>query len=214
MRRVRQAPSSRPYGLHHFLIVGAVLLSACSGATPPAPTPTPAPAPAPTPIPAPPPAPLPARDPARFDLTFWNEFVHDTLESAPLPLRRLTKAPMIYLRTKDEQGFDINSHTLDAVEGGIRDVALAWGGGSFGIAGVQRGTGTMEGVSGWLTVKWQNPPDPSICGRAQVGTDGGWILFNYQHPTGACGCSGSEIRPRIAKHELGHAFGYWHTDSP
>ena len=31
--------------------------------------------------------------------------------------------------------------------------------------------------------------------------------------TAGCGCAGSRIRPRAVMHELGHAFGYYHTDS-
>lgn len=155
----------------------------------------------------------PPSDP-QFSQTFWNEFVHDQYEqpNSPIPLRRLTQAPMIYLKTVDEAGNPIDATTLQTVEDALQSVAGIWGGGQFGLAGVQRGTGTMEGAHGWYTVKWPNPSAGNFCGLTEVATDGGWIALNYLNPAG-CGCNGSRMRTRTARHELGHAFGYWHTDS-
>lgn len=199
-----------------LLAIAALTVASCAGSST-APSPaasTSAPVVAPSPIV--PPAPiLPVRGPS-FDLTFWNEFVHNSFDAptVPQPLRRLTAAPMLYLKTIDEAGQPIDALTLQTVEDAMRAVAPTWGGSQFGLAGVARGTATMEGVSGWLTVKWPNPSAGNFCGLSQIGTDGGWIELNYLRQEVRCGCNnGARIPPRIVKHELGHAFGYWHTDS-
>ena len=167
--------------------------------TPPAPTPTPT---------------LPTRDPARFDLTFWNEFIHNAYEGPQVALRRLTAPPMLYLKTVDDAGQTVDSATLQSTETTLRDTASSWTGGLFGLAGVQRGTGTMQGQHGWVTVTW-TAAVTSYCGQSDVGVDGGVITLALNTP--GCGCPGgvttSRIRPRTVAHELGHAFGFWHTDN-
>lgn len=193
----------------------AIALSACSGSsTAPSPTPvTPTP---PVIVTAPPTPPAPTRDPQLFSQVFWNEFVHNAFDApgANTPLQRLTAAPMLYLKTVDEAGQPIDAVTLQTVEDAMRGVAPTWGGGRFGLAGVERGTDTKFGMTGWITVRWTTPSAGDICGRTTgVGQDGGAIDLNYLTTNASCKCNGSQIRPRTARHELGHAFGYWHTDS-
>lgn len=190
-----------------------VSLPGCSGSST-APSPAPSTPPVVTPPPAPTPTPLPVVRGPNFSQTFWAQFVYNGLEApnALQPLRRWTVAPKLYLKTVDEAGQAIDFATLNTVETAMRDVASTWAGGQFGLAGIEQGAGTKEGQVGWITVKWPNPSAGAFCGLAQIAVDGGWIELNYLRGDVTCGCGASRMRTRTAKHELGHAFGYYHTD--
>jgi len=143
-----------------------------------------------------------------FDLDYFRKIARDGVDSPTnlQPLRRLVQAPTVYLRTVDEAGAAIDAATLNATAAALMSV-----GGSLTVTGVERGTETREGVAGWLTVKWPSPRLAGLCGRSSVGRDGGAIELNYLSPT--CGCGASRIRPTHVRHELGHAFGLYHTDT-
>ena len=153
--------------------------------------------------------------PAGFDLDFWNEFVHGTHDNAtPVPLRRRTTAPVIYVRTLDDDGVGVDPVTMSVVEQAFRDVALTWGGGSIGLADVVRDPAGRDGQPGTVTVHWSSTAVlGNVCASSDVGVDGGRINFNYHGTSANCSCNGSIVSPHVAKHELGHAFGYWHTTS-
>lgn len=149
-----------------------------------------------------------------FDVAFYRAFVRNGSEAPNVlqQLRRLTAAPNIYLRTIDSAGQPIDAVTLNATATALRDVASTWSGGRFGIASVTQGTDSRIGVSGWITVTWAAAAT-TYCGQSDVGRDGGNI--DLAPKSQGCGCPPSvstvAIRPRTVKHELGHAFGYWHT---
>jgi hypothetical protein len=147
-----------------------------------------------------------------FDVNFYQALARNGFESPTLlqPLRRLTRAPLVYVRTVDEAGQAIDATTFATVIDAVWSVGSSWSGGSFGIADVPRGTEDHAGQSGWLTVKWVNPVQAGFCGRSDIGRDGGVIELNYLFGAG-CSCNGSKIRPATVRHEIGHAFGFWHT---
>lgn len=144
------------------------------------------------------------------DLAFYRQIGCNGFDLPLQSVRRWAFAPKLYIRTIDDAGAPIDQVTLDTVQNAMTEAAPHLTAGKFQIA-VDRGSGSREGVSGWITVKWPATV-PDFCGRSQVAVDGGWIELNYK--VGFCSCGGSSIRARTARHELGHAIGLWHTDSP
>jgi hypothetical protein len=148
-----------------------------------------------------------------FSLDFYRLFVRGGIEGRALEvIRRWTRAPSVFIKTVDESGAAMPAVLLDTVEQTVRETAPLYTGGRFGIATVERGTGTREGQAGWITIKWPTDATEDVCGRATVGPDGGYIEFLYKRG-GTCSCGALATRPRTIRHELGHSFGYWHTDS-
>lgn len=147
-----------------------------------------------------------------FDPDFYRAFARNTFDQPGIlqPLRRLTRAPLVYVRTIDDAGQPIDARTLQSTIDAVWSVGSSWTGGAFGIQDVPRGTDDHTGQSGWLTVKWLGTNAGAFCGRSDIGRDGGMIELNYLFGAG-CSCNGSAIRPGTVRHELGHAFGYYHT---
>ena len=149
----------------------------------------------------------------RFDLKFYRDFVRDNLDSPDVlrPLRRWTAPPQIYLRTIDDTSRAVDSQTLALTESVIRDSVPLFTGGRFGVATIERGTDTREGVAGWVTVRWFSTRGYKFCGWADIAVSGGTIDF---YPESGCRCEGGPaIGAGIIRHELGHAMGFFHTDS-
>jgi hypothetical protein len=138
----------------------------------------------------------------RFDLTFYREFVRDNFASPGVlrTLRRWTAPPQIYLRTIDDKSHAIDSQTLALTESVLRDTAPLFTGGRFGVAAIERGTDTREGVAGWITVRWFSTRGFKYCGFADIAISGGTIDF---YPESGCRCAGGPaLDASIIRHEL------------
>jgi hypothetical protein len=147
-----------------------------------------------------------------FDLKFYRQFVRNGLDSTALqPIRRWMRGPSVYLRTVDDAGVAVDSATLDATERALTESVPMWTAQRYSAA-VVRGTESRGGMSGWITVGWKTDRPTDRCGQTAVAGDIASIEF-FPYANCRCGGVGPAIYQKLVRHELGHALGFFHTDS-
>ena len=110
-----------------------------------------------------------------FDHEYFRAIARNGYEqpASLQPLRRWTRAPMLYIRTVDDTGRAILPEVLQQVVSIASSVVPLYTAGRFGVAGIEQGTETRQGQAGWITVLWTR--DATVfCGQANVGLEGGW----------------------------------------
>jgi len=145
-----------------------------------------------------------------FDQAYFRAIARNGFEQpgSLQPLRRWTRAPMLYIRTIDDTGRAILPEVLEQVATIATNVIPLYSRGGFGVASIEYGPDTRINQAGWITVDWTRDAS-QFCGFASVGREGGGVTLTYDQP--GCSCGSQKIRPRTVKHELGHSMGLWHS---
>ena len=147
-----------------------------------------------------------------FDLDFYRQLVRNSADGGLVSLfetlKRRTAAPMFYVQTIDLAGAAVPAEVTTHAARILVESVAAWTDARF-ISTVEAGPDTREGVAGWVTVKWYNPTETSVCGRAEIA--GSRIWLNYLGS--GCRC-GSTMAATVIAHEVGHSLGFHHVDNP
>lgn len=144
-----------------------------------------------------------------MDQAFYDQLVHGTLQGPRHPQLRLASPFRVFLNTHTDDGTPIGDDNLASAQQAIEDVTPLLTGGQR-IALVDRGWGTVYN-SGWVTIRWEpmSLTRNHTCASTEQSVSPRITL--RQNP--ACFCGGM-YNPAAIKHEMGHALGFGHTDSP
>jgi hypothetical protein len=206
-----------------YVLILALLSAGCNG-SPTAPSPQPQPPVVVTPpvVITPPVIPNPLLSDPRFDRAFYAQFALGALDlGRTTTLRRQQRPPLFYIQTVDTTGAAIDPRTLDATAAALINTTPIWNGG-MGIEGLTFGReapapppcplcAPLPEQAHKIAVVWDATTTTSgQCARSDVG---GNVITVYLRTPGCTPCLGLAVSPVVIKHELGHAMGFWHTDS-
>jgi hypothetical protein len=113
------------------------------------------------------------------NLAFYQQIGCNAFDGPMTSVRKWKVAPKLYIRTVDEAGAAIDAVTLDTVQNAMVSTAASLTGGKFGLASVERGTSTREGVERLRNREVGNG-NRSVQAARTVAVDGGTIRVQLQ----------------------------------
>lgn len=151
-----------------------------------------------------------------FSLAYYRQLVRNGFQqpAALQPVLRLTDNPRLYIRTVfGSSNRAVDASSLDTVAATVAAAVNEFTGGRLSLAAVERGTETHVNDPGWITVNWTEDLGDRVCGSARVGGNPG--IINLHPRNDGCRCPGdpAQVSRWVIRHEVGHALGFWHTDS-
>lgn len=149
---------------------------------------------------------------APFSLDLYRHIVRNGLESPTglRPISHWTAAPNVFIKTTDHLGDPIPQPELDSLLAIVPRVIPLWSGEKLGVATLDIGSVLPPARAGWITIEFTSDVPQTFCGFSTIGSNPGRIRLR----PGSCRCGGLGIvNPLLVSHEIGHAMGYFHTNS-
>jgi hypothetical protein len=140
-----------------------------------------------------------------FDLAFYRQLVRDDFQrnrGDMEPSWVLEQAPSFYLEVEGAKG--VSADVGARLEAVARRTVPALTGGKFHVTRWETGPTPRAPQPGWIVIE-RADLGRDVCGRATVGAASGQI---WLHSDNSCNLYG------VFAHEIGHALGFFHVNSP